>query len=81
MMNSGNLRLRRLTRGVIPELFQGPSSAGAQRYPGDRAFFDDGRTTVQIHMLRIQEGEHEWSNVPAVAVRLIDQTGLLIHDE
>ena len=51
LMDRGRVRLRRLMKGIIPQLFQGRSSAGAQSYPGDRAFIDTDIPTVQIHML------------------------------
>jgi hypothetical protein len=81
LMDHGRARLRRLTNGVIPQLFQGRSSAGAQSYPGDRAFIDAETPTVQIHMLRVQEGDQTFDNVPAVAVRLPLQEDVLVHDE
>jgi len=77
-------RRRRLKNGVIPELFQGRSSAGAQSYPGDRAFSDAGCTTIQIHTLRIEDeetGDVLADRVPAVAVHLVRQEDVLIHDE
>jgi hypothetical protein len=83
LMDRGRTRLRRLTNGVIPQLFQGRSSAGAESYPGDRAFVDSdtNTVTVQVHMLRLQEGQTALEEVPAVAVRLPRQEHLLIHDE
>ena len=62
-------------------MFQGRSSAGAQSYPGDRAFVDENMTTLQIHMLRLQDGDRTFENVPAVAVRLARQEDVLVHDE
>lgn len=82
-MDGGNIRLRRLTNGLIPQLFQGRSSAGAQAYPGDRAFCNQELLTVQIHMLRVEDqatGE-VFEPVPAVAVRVTRQEDVLIHDE
>ena len=82
LMDQGNPRLRRLNRGgIIPQLFQGRSSAGAQSYPGDRAFFDSDLPTVQIHMLRVQDGEQFFENVPALAVKLATQEDMLFQDE
>ncbi|MFZ0927850.1 MAG: Z1 domain-containing protein [Syntrophobacteraceae bacterium] len=81
LMDQLRPRLRRLTKGFIPQLFQGRSSAGAQSYPGDRAFADEDIPTVQIHMLRVEDGDHTFDNVPAVAVRLARQEDVLIHDE
>src|SRR5439155_21605340 len=70
LMDRQRTRLRRLTNGLIPQLFQGRSSAGAQSYPGDRAFVDENITTVQIHVLCVQDGDQMIDNVTAVAVRL-----------
>lgn len=81
LMDRGRTRLRRLTNGVIPQLFQGRSSAGAQSYPGDRAFVDADTPTVQIHMLRVEEGDQTFDNIPGVAVRLPRQEDVLVHDE
>ena len=68
------LRTRKRTatrRGKLKELPQGRSSAGAAKYPGDRAFHSDGHVTVHIHRLRIavEEGD-TYSDVPAIAIRL-----------
>ena len=60
------------------------SSAGAEAYPGDRAFSDSSCTTIQIHTLRIEEeatGDVLADRVPAVAVHLLQQEHVLIHDE
>jgi hypothetical protein len=81
LMDRGRTRLRRLTNGVIPQLFQGRSSVGARSYPGDRDFIDADTPTVQIHMLRVQEGDQTFENVPAVAVRLPLQEDVIVHDE
>jgi hypothetical protein len=81
LMDHGRLRLRRLTNGVIPQLFQGRSSAGAQSYPGDRTFSDDDLPTVQIYMLRVEGEAQIFENVPAVTVRLRQQEDMLVHDE
>ena len=81
-MDGGKVRLRRLNdKGVIPELFQGRSSAGAQSYPGDQAFFDGNLLTVQIHMLRVQAGERLFEDVVAVAVKVPRQEAILVQDE
>ena len=81
-MDQGSVRLRRLNgMGVIPQLFQGRSSAGAQSYPGDRAFFDRKLLTVQIHMLRVQGGDRLFEDVPAVVVKLPRQADILVQDE
>ena len=58
-------------------LMQGRSSAtGPGRYPGDRAFCDDSRVTVQIHRLRIERDVGAGNapqviedDVPALAIR------------
>lgn len=60
------------------DLMQGRSSAGADRYPGDRNFCEPVRPTVQVHMLRIGSGSGGAGqliaqNVPALAIRLPDQ--------
>jgi hypothetical protein len=81
LMDNWRQRVRTLTNGVIPQLFQGRSSAGAESYPGDRAFADANLTTIQIHMLRIVEGSHAFENVPALAVKLRYQEDILVHDE
>jgi hypothetical protein len=81
LMDRGRTRLRRLTNGLIPQLFQGRSSAGAQSYPGDRAFVAADIPTLQIHMLRVQDGDRIFDNVPALAVRLAEQEDMLVHDE
>lgn len=81
LMDRGRQRVRRLTNGLIPQLFQGRSSAGAQSYPGDRAFRDEQSPTVQIHMLRVEDANQTFENVPAVAVRLGQQEDMLVHDE
>lgn len=81
LMDRGRVRLRRLTNGVIPQLFQGRSSAGVQSYPGDRAFADDDMPTIQIHSLHVQDDNDDFQNVPAVAVKLTRQQSMLFHDE
>jgi hypothetical protein len=81
LMDRGRQRVRTLTNGLIPQLFQGRSSAGAESYPGDRHFSDPELTTIQVHMLRVQEAGWSLENVPAVAVKLRDQEDILVHDE
>jgi hypothetical protein len=81
LMDRGRRRLRRLTNGLIPQLFQGRSSAGAQSYPGDRFFCDSRCPTVQIHMLTVQDSNQNFDNVPAVAIKLPHQQDILVHDE
>jgi hypothetical protein len=59
------------------DLMQGRSSAGAERYPGDRYFCDPDRATIQIHTLKIGTGRGGSghvvaNNVPALAIRLPD---------
>jgi hypothetical protein len=81
LMDRGRTRMRRLTNGFIPQLFQGRSSAGAQSYPGDRFFCDRQLPTVQVHMLTVQDQSESFDNVPAVAVRLPYQEDILVHDE
>jgi hypothetical protein len=58
-------------------LMQGRSSAGSDRYPGDRAFCDKEITTVQVHTLNIGRASRTSSrplfeNVAATAIRLPD---------
>ena len=81
LMDGGNLRLRTTTGGVIPQLFQGRSSAGAQSYPGDRVFFNPDLPTIQVHMVRVQDGDKLFEDVPAIAVKLAKQKDMLIQDE
>lgn len=81
LMDQGRRRVRRLTNGFIPQLFQGRSSAGAQSYPGDRFFCDRQLPTVQIHMLTIQDQNEVFDSVPAVALKLPRQEDILVHDE
>lgn len=57
------------------DLMQGRSSAGADRYPGDRDFHAVDRATLQIHMLKVGTGSGGSGkliaeNVPALAIRL-----------
>ncbi|KPV54990.1 hypothetical protein SE17_00425 [Kouleothrix aurantiaca] len=56
-------------QGKIPTLFQGPhpDKKGAI-YPGDRNIRDVRELTIQIHNLRIKEGDDEYPGVPAIAV-------------
>ncbi len=44
--------------GRINELFQGPTrlAGGGYSYPGDAAFHDDGRVTIQVHVLDLKQG-------------------------
>jgi hypothetical protein len=81
LMDAGHSRIRRLTNGVIPQLFQGRSSAGAESYPGDRFFCERRLPTVQIHMLTVQGQSERFDNVPALAIRLPHQEDILVHDE
>jgi hypothetical protein len=81
LMDRGRQRVRTLTNGLIPQLFQGRSSAGADSYPGDRYFSDRDLTTIQVHMLRVQGDDWALENVAAVAVRLGYQEDILVHDE
>lgn len=47
--------------GQINELFQGRSSAGADSYPGDRAFREDSGVTVQIHHVNVNRRDGKLS--------------------
>jgi Z1 domain len=80
-MNSGRERERNLTDGLIPQLFQGRSSAGAASYPGDRAFADRNVPTIQLHTIRVMDAGARLGIFLAVAVRLGDHEPLLVHDE
>lgn len=80
-MDGGRVRDRTLTKGVIPQLFQGRSSAGSESYPGDRAFSDPTLPTLQVHMLRLEEDDQVFEGVPAVAIRLRQHEDLLVHDD
>ena len=83
MGHGGRLRERELNgNGFIPQFFQGRSSAGADRYPGDRAFAAPRPLlTVQIHRLNLTQADQTWANVPALAVRLPLVRGVLVHIE
>lgn len=74
-------RVRQLTNGLIPQVFQGRSSAGAASYPGDRAFFDQTMTTVQLHNLHLQEGNNHIGDFLIIAIRLGRHKALLVHDD
>lgn len=80
-MNNLQPRLRRLTDGIIPTLFQGPSSAGSDRYPGDHAFFENGIPTLQFHMLNIEEGQFSAAGIPAIAIHLPNVEDMVSHEE
>ena len=72
LMDKLNIRNRTATRGgKLKELPQGRSSAGAQAYPGDRAFYSSTHVSIHIHRLRVnvEEGP-SYDNVPAIAIRL-----------
>jgi len=81
LMSHGQIRLRELTNGHIPQLFQGRSSAGRESYPGDREFSDSCIPTIQVHLLRIRDGNRTFENVPAVAVKVPNARDMLVHDE
>jgi len=81
LMRRNKVRLRRLDDGVIPELFQGRSSKGASSYPGDRAFCHATLPTIQVHMLRVEDGSRTIEPVPAIAVRLPSPRDVLIHED
>lgn len=80
-MDGGKPRVRQLSSGVIPQVFQGRSSAGAASYPGDRAFSDPMMTTVQLHNLRLKAGDNDLGDFPIVAIRLRHHQALLVHDD
>ena len=82
LMDGGRSRRRELKRGLIPQLFQGRSSAGADRYPGDRAFVDKGCVTIQLHNLSIVEEDGTRHNdVFTVAVRLPVSYDVIVQPE
>jgi hypothetical protein len=71
-----------LTNGQVPQLFQGRSSAGAQSYPGDRAFYNQRLPTIQIHNLKLIEDDQTLhNNVPAVAIKIPNVHDVLIHED
>jgi hypothetical protein len=80
-MGGDQVRERTLKKGLIPTLFQGPSSAGPGSYPGDRAIHDPEIPTLQIHMLKLREGQTIFEDVPAVAIRLGHHEAVLVQDE
>jgi hypothetical protein len=59
--------------GRVNELFQGPTrlASGGYSYPGDAAFRDNDRVTIQIHSLELrQAGIAVAQHVPVIAVWL-----------
>lgn len=87
-MRPGQTAERTLTsEGRVAQVFQGPTRLGrddADRYsyPGDRAFGDKERVSVQIHHLDFldEQGQVEARNVPVLAFRMparMSQTWLL----
>jgi len=74
-------RFRRLTNGIIPTLFQGPSSAGSERYPGDSAFFEREMPTIQLHLLDLEEDGFSARNVPSIAIHLPTIGDMLSHED
>jgi len=80
-MDEGQPRVRQLTDGLIPQVFQGRSSAGAASYPGDRAFSDRAMTTVQLHNLQLRAGDDNLGAFLIVAIRLGHHQALLVHDD
>lgn len=57
--------------GRINELFQGPTrtSGGGYSYPGDRAFHDQNRVTIQVHHLNLRQGANVVAErVPVIAL-------------
>lgn len=59
--------------GKINELFQGPTRlvGGGYSYPGDAAFHDDDRVTVQVHALDLRQGgDFVARQVPVIAIWL-----------
>jgi len=81
LMNGGSPRDRSLRSGLIPQLFQGRSSAGSESYPGDRHFYAKDQPTLQIHVLNLEGDKASFRGVPAIAVHLHTMEDLLIHDE
>ncbi|MGH8069993.1 MAG: Z1 domain-containing protein [Candidatus Entotheonellia bacterium] len=68
---------RTLRKGLIPQLFQGPSGS----YPGDREVSHLEIPTLQVHVLRLREQDKVFEGVPAVAIRLPHHEAILVHDE
>jgi len=81
LMDNGRQRIRTLSNRLIPQLFQGRSSAGAVSYPGDRAFYNNEIPTIQIHILQLVDKNHTYENIPAVAVKLRYQEDMVVHIE
>lgn len=81
LMDGGRVRDRTLSNGVIPQLFQGRSSAGSQSYPGDRAFSDPNLPTLQVHSLKLRDGDQLLEDIRAVAIRLGEHEAILVHDD
>ncbi|HYG64955.1 MAG TPA: Z1 domain-containing protein [Thermoanaerobaculia bacterium] len=81
LMDGGRVRQRSLRNGLIPQLFQGRSSAGSVSYPGDRAFSDPNLPTLQIHQLSLSEGGRVIDNIQALAIKLGQHEDVLLHDD
>jgi hypothetical protein len=59
--------------GRVNELFQGPTriAPGVYSYPGDAAFHDEDRVTIQLHSLNLgQRDATVAENVPVIAIWL-----------
>lgn len=80
-MDGGQVRKRTLSNGIIPQLFQGRSSAGSESYPGDRAFYRPEVPTLQLHTLQLLDGDHLIDGIRAVAIRLGHTEAMILHDE
>jgi len=76
----GGMERRRTIGGTgrIKQLFQGRSSAGANRYPGDRDFYDESCVTVQLHNVQIDLGDEAIDNVPTIAIRIPEVRDTLV---
>jgi hypothetical protein len=82
LMDGGKVRDRTLSKGVIPQLFQGRSSAGSEAYPGDRAFSNGRLPTLQLHSLKLRDGDQLLEDIRAVAIRLLgEHESLVVHDD
>lgn len=84
LMDNGKSRRRELRHGLIPQLFQGRSSAeDADRYPGDRTFLEEDKVTIQVHNLSVidSENDEKYEDVFTVAVHLPISPDVIVQPE
>lgn len=79
LMDGGRVRERAFGKSF--RLFQGPSSAGSESYPGDRAFRDPNLPTLQVHSLTLRDGDRALEGIRAVAIRIGQYEAILVHDD